>query len=86
MASNPPLAYNLKLGFSNSPAVALFIPFASISFFIYTLHMFVCFYQNSLQSIPSRSKVYDSYGQKYNHRFLLNYGFVIDKNAEVDGV
>lgn len=39
----------------------------------------------SLQSIPAGSQVYDSYGQKCNHRFLLNYGFAVEDNTEVDG-
>lgn len=30
-------------------------------------------------------QVYDSYGQKCNHRFLLNYGFSIENNREEDG-
>jgi protein-histidine N-methyltransferase len=30
-------------------------------------------------------QVYDSYGQKCNHRFLLNYGFSIENNVEEDG-
>ena len=30
-------------------------------------------------------QVYDSYGQKCNHRFLLNYGFAIENNREADG-
>lgn len=29
--------------------------------------------------------MYDSYGQKCNHRFLLNYGFAVEDNREVDG-
>ena len=29
--------------------------------------------------------MYDSYGQKCNHRFLLNYGFAIEHNREADG-
>jgi len=29
--------------------------------------------------------VYDSYGQKCNHRFLLNYGFAVEDNRELDG-
>lgn len=29
--------------------------------------------------------MYDSYGQKCNHRFLLNYGFSIENNVEEDG-
>jgi protein-histidine N-methyltransferase len=29
--------------------------------------------------------VYDSYGQKCNHRFLLNYGFAVEDNREMDG-
>jgi hypothetical protein len=30
-------------------------------------------------------QVYDSYGQKCNHRFLLNYGFAVENNIEPDG-
>lgn len=33
----------------------------------------------------SCQQVYDSYGQKCNHRFLLNYGFAIEHNREADG-
>lgn len=29
--------------------------------------------------------MYDSYGKKCNHRFLLNYGFAIENNIESDG-
>ena len=29
--------------------------------------------------------MYDSYGQKCNHRFLLNYGFAVEDNRELDG-
>jgi histone-lysine N-methyltransferase SETD3 len=39
----------------------------------------------SLQSIPAGAQVYDSYGQKCNHRFLLNYGFAVEDNRELDG-
>eukprot|EP00560_Eucampia_antarctica_P000642 CAMPEP_0197835956 /NCGR_PEP_ID=MMETSP1437-20131217/27483_1 /TAXON_ID=49252 ORGANISM="Eucampia antarctica, Strain CCMP1452" /NCGR_SAMPLE_ID=MMETSP1437 /ASSEMBLY_ACC=CAM_ASM_001096 /LENGTH=671 /DNA_ID=CAMNT_0043441771 /DNA_START=90 /DNA_END=2105 /DNA_ORIENTATION=- len=39
----------------------------------------------TLQTIPSGAQVYDSYGQKCNHRFLLNYGFAVEDNREVDG-
>jgi hypothetical protein len=39
----------------------------------------------TLQSIPTGSQVYDSYGQKCNHRFLLNYGFAVEDNRELDG-
>lgn len=39
----------------------------------------------SLQRIHTGAQVYDSYGQKCNHRFLLNYGFSIDSNTEPDG-
>jgi hypothetical protein len=38
-----------------------------------------------LQPIVAGSQVYDSYGQKCNHRFLLNYGFAIEDNSEPDG-
>jgi hypothetical protein len=40
---------------------------------------------NRLQGIPAGSQVYDSYGQKCNHRFLLNYGFAVEDNREMDG-
>lgn len=39
----------------------------------------------SLQGIGAGQQVYDSYGQKCNHRFLLNYGFSIENNSEPDG-
>ncbi|KAG7338099.1 rubisco LSMT substrate-binding domain containing protein [Nitzschia inconspicua] len=39
----------------------------------------------TLQSIPAGAQVYDSYGQKCNHRFLLNYGFAVEDNRELDG-
>jgi histone-lysine N-methyltransferase SETD3 len=39
----------------------------------------------SLQKINAGAQVYDSYGQKCNHRFLLNYGFSIENNIESDG-
>jgi histone-lysine N-methyltransferase SETD3 len=39
----------------------------------------------SLMHIGPGAQVYDSYGQKCNHRFLLNYGFAIEKNREADG-
>lgn len=39
----------------------------------------------ALQSIKQGSQIYDSYGQKCNHRFLLNYGFAIEDNLEPDG-
>jgi histone-lysine N-methyltransferase SETD3 len=39
----------------------------------------------SLQPIPAGAQVYDSYGQKCNHRFLLNYGFAVEDNRELDG-
>jgi hypothetical protein len=38
-----------------------------------------------LQHIPAGAQVYDSYGQKCNHRFLLNYGFAVEDNREIDG-
>jgi histone-lysine N-methyltransferase SETD3 len=38
-----------------------------------------------LQPIPAGAQVYDSYGQKCNHRFLLNYGFAVEDNREIDG-
>ncbi len=39
----------------------------------------------SLQSIACGAQVYDSYGRKCNHRFLLNYGFSVENNIEPDG-
>lgn len=39
----------------------------------------------SLQGIPKGAEVLDSYGQKCNHRFLLNYGFAVENNREIDG-
>ena len=39
----------------------------------------------TLQPIIGGSQVYDSYGQKCNHRFLLNYGFAVEDNRELDG-
>jgi len=44
-----------------------------------------CFTITTLQSIQAGCQVYDSYGQKCNHRFLLNYGFCVERNVEVDG-
>lgn len=31
------------------------------------------------------TEIFDSYGQKCNHRFLLNYGFSVENNEETDG-
>jgi histone-lysine N-methyltransferase SETD3 len=39
----------------------------------------------ALQGIYTGAQVYDSYGQKCNHRFLLNYGFSVENNVEPDG-
>jgi protein-histidine N-methyltransferase len=39
----------------------------------------------SLQEIHFSDQVYDSYGRKCNHRFLLNYGFSVENNIESDG-
>lgn len=44
-----------------------------------------CFTITTLQTIGRGAQVYDSYGQKCNHRFLLNYGFCVETNVEVDG-
>ena len=44
-----------------------------------------CFTITTLQSIQCGMEVYDSYGQKCNHRFLLNYGFCVENNVEIDG-
>jgi SET domain len=39
----------------------------------------------TLQFVQAGSEVFDSYGQKCNHRFLLNYGFAVEDNRELDG-
>jgi histone-lysine N-methyltransferase SETD3 len=39
----------------------------------------------TLQPIAAGAQVYDSYGRKCNHRFLLNYGFSVENNVETDG-
>ncbi len=39
----------------------------------------------AVQKISIGAQVYDSYGQKCNHRFLLNYGFSVENNVEPDG-
>lgn len=39
----------------------------------------------SLTAIQPGAQVYDSYGKKCNHRFLLNYGFSLENNIEDDG-
>lgn len=44
-----------------------------------------CFTITTLKEIEAGKQVYDSYGQKCNHRFLLNYGFCVEKNVEIDG-
>ena len=44
-----------------------------------------CFTVVSLENIMIGAQVYDSYGRKCNHRFLLNYGFSIENNVESDG-
>jgi histone-lysine N-methyltransferase SETD3 len=36
----------------------------------------------SMMHISTGSQVFDSYGQKCNHRFLLNYGFSVEENIE----
>jgi len=40
---------------------------------------------SALDDIGVGAQVYDSYGQKCNHRFLLNYGFSVESNVESDG-
>jgi histone-lysine N-methyltransferase SETD3 len=44
-----------------------------------------CFTITALQGIAPGAQVYDSYGKKCNHRFLLNYGFSLENNVEEDG-
>ena len=43
------------------------------------------FVVSSLEPIRAGNQVFDSYGQKCNHRFLLNYGFSVEDNVEPDG-
>ncbi|KAJ0400716.1 hypothetical protein P43SY_000621 [Pythium insidiosum] len=47
-----------------------------------SLHAFTI---TSLGTISVGAQVYDSYGRKCNHRFLLNYGFAVEDNTEEDG-
>lgn len=54
-------------------------------FFVFLPLCFILYCVHSLQSIPAGAQVYDSYGQKCNHRFLLNYGFAVEDNRELDG-
>ena len=44
-----------------------------------------CFTITALAPIQPGAQVYDSYGKKCNHRFLLNYGFSLENNIEEDG-
>ena len=39
----------------------------------------------SLEKIPTNFEIFDSYGRKCNHRFLLNYGFALLQNDDDDG-
>ena len=39
----------------------------------------------ALSQMAVGAQVYDSYGLKCNHRFLLNYGFSVEDNVEEDG-
>lgn len=59
------------------------------SFAGFLLNHYVCGFLTyttySLQPIQAGAQVYDSYGQKCNHRFLLNYGFAVEDNRELDG-
>ena len=38
----------------------------------------------SMQPLHCGAQVFDSYGKKCNSRFLLNYGFAVDHNADDD--
>jgi len=38
----------------------------------------------SMQALHCGAQVFDSYGKKCNSRFLLNYGFAVDHNADDD--
>jgi len=39
----------------------------------------------AIMDIGIGKQVYDSYGQKCNSRFLLNYGFAVENNRDLDG-
>lgn len=43
------------------------------------------FVVTALHPLTPGCEVFDSYGQKCNHRFLLNYGFSVEDNSEADG-
>jgi hypothetical protein len=40
---------------------------------------------DSLVDIPAGAPIYESYGRKSNHRYLLNYGFSVENNFDEDG-
>lgn len=40
---------------------------------------------DSLVDIPAGAPIYESYGRKSNHRYLLNYGFSVEDNFDEDG-
>lgn len=42
------------------------------------------FTMHSLVKLQAGQQVYDSYGKKCNSRFLLNYGFTVEHNADDD--
>ena len=59
---------------------------SSSFFFIHLLLPHTSLINHTITTINhSLNQVYDSYGQKCNHRFLLNYGFAIENNRESDG-
>jgi len=39
----------------------------------------------AINEMPIGKQVFDSYGQKCNSRFLLNYGFAVENNRDPDG-
>jgi hypothetical protein len=39
---------------------------------------------SALQPLVAGQQVFDSYGKKCNSRFLLNYGFTVEHNADDD--
>lgn len=43
-----------------------------------------CFTISTLKKLKAGHQVYDSYGKKCNSRFLLNYGFAVEKNQEAN--
>ena len=44
-----------------------------------------CFTITTIKHLKAGQQIYDSYGKKCNSRFLLNYGFAVEDNADPEG-